>query len=146
MISIERVNTEDVLPLRQQVLWPDHPIDFCRVPDDHQAWHYAVKDKVYKGQRIISVASIYIDRPSARLRKLATHANHQGQGLATQLLHKIIDDLRNAKITSFWCDARETAISFYSRLGMTIVSDRFYKNDIAYYKMFISLKTNSTTL
>ena len=51
----------------------------------------------------------------------------------------IIQSIKGSQVNFFWCDARETALDFYKRLGMSPCSERFYKGDVPYYKMEVVL-------
>lgn len=39
-MEIQRINAEQTLPLRQQVLWPSKSIEFCKVDEDETGYHY----------------------------------------------------------------------------------------------------------
>lgn len=135
-MKITSIQWQDALPIRHQVLWPDKAIEFCQVPGDENALHYGV----YIDEKLVCTASVYIEQSKARLRKFATLAEFQGQGLGSKLLSHIINNLKiNDHIDYFWCDARETATDFYHRFGFQIESDLFYKSNIAYYKMGMTL-------
>lgn len=47
VVKIERITAEQTHPVRHQVLWPDQPITFCRVPEDDEGKHYG--ERFYKG-------------------------------------------------------------------------------------------------
>jgi len=55
------------------------------------------------------------------------------------MLTTIIQSLRSNDVKVFWCDARESAVNFYRRFDMQPYGERFYKDDVAYFKMQISL-------
>ena len=135
-LCIRKVTADATLPLRQQVLWPDKSQDECRVDGDESGEHYGV----YLDEKLLCVASVFIEGESARLRKFATLANYQGQGIGQFVLQRIIADLKQKGVKVFWCDARESASSLYQRFGLTAAGDRFYKGDIPYRKMSVNLK------
>ncbi len=56
------------------------------------------------------------------------------------MLSHIVKLLKDLGMHYLWFDARESALSFYNRLGFTVTGKRFYKNDIAYYKMNTNLQ------
>ncbi|MCA2465184.1 GNAT family N-acetyltransferase, partial [Vibrio alginolyticus] len=37
-MEIQRINAEQTLPLRQQVLWPSKSIEFCKVDEDETGY------------------------------------------------------------------------------------------------------------
>lgn len=86
-MEIKNIKWQDALQVRHKVLWPDKDPDFCKVPLDETALHFGA----FLNNKLISVASIYIENDSARLRKFATLEKFQGQGLGTKLLFHVID-------------------------------------------------------
>jgi len=91
---------------------------------------------------LICVASIYIHNKSARLRKFATYAEHQGKGYGSTMLTHILSLLKKQNIEYFWCDARQTATHFYQRFGLKTEGTLFYKAHVPYYKMSVSYTVN----
>ena len=81
----------------------------------------------------------YITSDKARLRKFATNADFQNQGIGSKMLEFIIQSLKSKEVGYFWCDARESALDFYKRFDMKTCSDRFYKADVPYFKMEVAL-------
>lgn len=134
-MEILNIKVEDVLPVRHKVLWPDKPIEFCQVKGDDEALHYGA----FIEKELVSVASIYIADKSARLRKFATLTNYQGKGIGSTLIRHILQDLNDRKMIRFWCDARESSVELFKKFGMGQYSVRFYKEDIPYFKMAVSL-------
>lgn len=134
-IIIQQVDTQQVLPVRQQVLWPDKPMSFCLVDGDEIASHYGA----FVADQLVCVASIYINGNQARLRKFATVEQYQGQGIGTKVIQHVLDSLRNRDVDYFWCDARTTAIGFYHRFGLRSEGDEFHKSNVGYFKMSLSL-------
>ncbi|MCW8330984.1 GNAT family N-acetyltransferase [Photobacterium sp. SDRW27] len=132
-MKIERIAAEQTLPVRHRVLWPEQPIDFCRVPEDDIGCHYGV----FTDNQLVCVASVFIDGTTARLRKFATLPEYQGQGIGTRMIEQILADLKSNGINTFWCDARESATGFYRQFAMSPQGERFYKANIAYFKMAI---------
>ena len=130
-------NIEQILAIRHKVLWPDKPVDFSRVEGDESALHFGLE---HRGQ-VVCVASVYIDasKASARLRKFATLPAYQGQGFGSHLLKAMLADCQQRGLQHFWCDARESAIGFYRRFGMSTQGERFYKETVQYFTMAIAL-------
>ena len=128
-------NSEDTLSIRHQVLWPNELPEYCRVVGDNNALHFGVTIN----DELISVASIYINDSTARLRKFATLKKFQEKGAGSFLLNHIIKTLKRIKISYFWFDARESAVGFYNRLGFISTGELFYKNKVAFCKMYTTL-------
>ncbi|MEO9273332.1 GNAT family N-acetyltransferase [Marinomonas sp. 5E14-1] len=134
-ILVLPISVEQALPIRHQVLWPSKTLDECRVDDDETGHHFGV----FIGQNLVCVASIFINGKTARLRKFATLDAYQGQGIGSALLQHIMPFLEQYSVETFWCDARENAMSLYRRFGMQPQGERFYKSDIPYRKMQVTL-------
>jgi len=62
---------------------------------------------------------------SATILKVAVHPEHRRKGIATNLLHKLVEILKDRKITEIdviVADICKPAISFYKRVGFKTVS------------------------
>ena len=116
-MKIIEVESNQVLPIRHQVLWPDKPLEFCKVEGDVDARHFAIELE----QKLISVASIYFSQymneniKKARLRKFATLPDYQNKGFGSQLIKHILNVLERENVSTLWLDARQSAISFYKQ-------------------------------
>ena len=132
---IKAIHWEDALPIRHAVLWPNKPPSFCKIEDDETANHYGV----FIENKLVCVASVYIQQQTARLRKFATLSDFQGKGIGSYMLAYLIETLKILDLEVFWCDARETALPFYQRFGLEKQGSRFEKSGIPYYKMTMKL-------
>ncbi|NQY64467.1 MAG: GNAT family N-acetyltransferase [Alteromonadaceae bacterium] len=134
-MDIRAIEWEEALPVRHEVLWPNKAVLFCKVDGDEIANHYGV----YIEEKLVSVASVYIEDNMARLRKFATLVEFQGDGLGTTLITYIINVLKSVGIEYFWCDARTTAIGFYRKFNMVPQGAEFNKSGVLYVKMKVQL-------
>ncbi|WP_338876847.1 GNAT family N-acetyltransferase [Spirosoma sp. SC4-14] len=135
MIDIRLITPEQTYPLRHRVLWPDKPLDFVKVDNDEDGYHYgAFLDEV-----LVAVISLFVDGETARFRKFATSPAYQRNGIGTQLLTHVIAEAKQLGATTLWCDARLDAADFYRRFGMKPVSEVFYKGPIPYARFSLSL-------
>lgn len=134
-MDIQEIDWQTALPIRHKVLWPNKSESFCKVNGDETALHYGI----FVNAKLVSVASIYINGKSARLRKFATLPDFQGQGLGSRLIIDILNQLKERNIEILWCDARTTAVGFYQKLGMKQQGKEFDKSGILYIKMQINL-------
>ncbi len=135
-LDIKRIHWQDTIAMRNKVLWPNKSPEFCRVEGDEDAWHFGA----YIDNTLVCVASVFRNKNIARLRKFATATEYQGVGIGTQMLEHILMQLANSDDELFWCDAREAAIDFYRRFNMAPEGERFYKSDVPYIRMSLSLK------
>ncbi len=134
-MNIKRIDWQDTLEIRQKVLWPNKPKEFCIVEGDEFANHYGI----YGKNKLIGVASTYKNENSVRLRKFAVIQENQGEGYGRKLLKRIIELERESGSGIFWCDARESAVSFYKQFGMEVEGSVFYKSEVSYFKMSLDL-------
>ncbi|MFD2573121.1 GNAT family N-acetyltransferase [Spirosoma soli] len=135
MPEIHSITPEQTYALRHAVLWPDKPLDYVKVEIDAEGHHYGA----FQAGELVAVISLFVDGPSARFRKFATHPGYQRQGIGTLLLNHVIAEARRMGATTLWCDARLDAADFYRRFGMKSVSDTFYKGVIPYAKFSLNL-------
>lgn len=134
-MEIRRITAEDTLPLRHKVLWPGKPVDFCRLPGDDEGLHYGL----FLEEKLVSVASVFIEEKSARLRKFATESSFQCRGLGSAMVEHIIIELKMLGIRRFWCDARVSAAGFYRRFSMEQEGEIFQKKGLDYVVMALNL-------
>ncbi|PKI15956.1 GNAT family N-acetyltransferase [Colwellia sp. 12G3] len=134
-MDIRKISWDEALPIRHEVLWPNKSLLFCQVKGDDIAKHYGV----YLDDKLVSVASIYIEDSVARLRKFATLVAFQGRGIGSKLITHILSELINSGTEDCWCDARTTAVGFYQKFGMQSQGTEFNKSGIWYFKMAVSL-------
>ena len=135
-MKVERLTTEDVLPIRHQVLWPDKTLSFSKIENDEDAEHFGIR---IDGE-IVCVASAFTKGSEIRLRKFATLPEFQRKGIGTFLLNYLIDLYTEKGFVVFWFDARESAISFYEKFGFSTEGEKLYKSDVPYFKMVKFLK------
>ena len=134
-MDIRTISWQQTIPLRHRVLWPSKPPEFCHIDGDEDGLHFGV----FVNELLVCVASVYLNQNRARLRKFATDIDYQNQGIGSKMLMHIIQSSKQSKAKFFCCDARETALDFYKRFGMRVSSERFYKENVAYYKMEVAL-------
>lgn len=117
--------------LRHQVLWPDKPLDYVKIEDDHAGHHFGA----FRNGELLSVISLFISGSEARFRKFATRPDCQRQGLGGALLRHVFAEARRHGAQRIWCDARQDSASFYARFGMQLRGEVFHKGAIAYRRM-----------
>jgi GNAT superfamily N-acetyltransferase len=133
MIQIEQVPLVQVWKIRHEVMWPGHPFDFVKVPDDldGEHWGLLVHDE------LVSVVSIFEKGEEAQFRKFATLEKEQGKGYGSELLAFVLENLRQKGTKRIWCNARAEKAGFYRRFGLVETSVGFEKEGIAYVMMEI---------
>jgi len=136
-MRIDTISAEATIDLRHRILWPNKSKSHCVVEGDDNATHFGV----FIGNELVGVASVFDISGLARLRKFAVDNQHQGRGLGSALLSHAINVAEEEGASTFWFDARESAIEFYKRFGFIEEGAKFYKSDIPYFKMSKSLKS-----
>ncbi|MCS4434266.1 GNAT family N-acetyltransferase [Aquiflexum gelatinilyticum] len=130
-MTIKEVSIDQILPIRQQVMWPDKHIDFVRVPEDENGIHFGLFVK----ENLVSVVSVFIHGQEAQFRKFATLEQFQGKGYGSKLLQYIFDFLEEKSISRIWCNARISKAGFYQKFGMTTTAATFEKEGMEYVVM-----------
>ena len=130
-IKIREIQAQETYKLRQQVMWPDKPIEFVKLNDDENGIHFGL----LKDSDIISVVSLFIKDDHAQFRKFATKTSKQGNGYGSLLLDYLMTIACNKKIDKLWCNARADKTSFYERFGMIQTPKRFIKEGVNYIIM-----------
>jgi GNAT superfamily N-acetyltransferase len=80
-------------------------------------------------QRINSILTLltrdYQSPDGIQLRGMATHPEHQHKGLGKQLLLAAINKSKTLGRKYIWCNARVSAVDFYTHQGFSVISDEF---------------------
>ncbi len=119
---------EDVLKLRQEVMYPDKDIDFVKLPDDDKGLHIGV----FENEKLVSVMSIFLNGRDVQFRKLATKTDMQRKGYASALMKWLIDYAIDMKLERLWCNSRIETTDFYKKFGYKETNERFSKNNHDY--------------
>lgn len=121
---VRRATTNEVVPLRMQVLRPGMPESASRWSgdDEPETVHFvAIADDRIVGTATIMCRPCPEGGPARQLRGMAVSPELQGTGVGAAILaaatHAIAEPM--------WCNARSTAIAFYERLGWRVTSDEF---------------------
>lgn len=128
---ISEVPYNDVLLMRQQVMYPDKDTDFVKLSDDDRGLHIGV----YENDILVSVMSIFLHGREVQFRKLATRADVQGKGYASALMQWLTDYANDMKFDRLWCNARTNATGFYRKFGYEETDEHFTKNGYDYVLM-----------
>ncbi|MGH2531888.1 MAG: GNAT family N-acetyltransferase [Thermomicrobiales bacterium] len=76
-----------------------------------------------------------IERPHAVIAWVATLADYRGQGVATAIMHALIDAADEADAPTVLLSAQVHALRFYHRLGFAPYGDRFTAGGILHQLM-----------
>lgn len=132
---LREITAAQTLSLRQAVLWPDKPLSQLQVPGDDSALHIGA----FYGEDLVGVGSFFASRDGVQLRKLAVLPAQRGGGLGVRIVLHGAHRARADGARVLWCDARETAIGFYQKIGFAIDPKRFQKSGLWYHVARLNL-------
>jgi len=129
-MRIRFIKASETHELRHRVLRPHQTIEDCDYPHDNDpdTFHLGV----FLDEQLIGIGTFMKEKNDAllgwkqyRLRGMATQADFRGQGVGRKLMDFAIDHLRSQNSDLLWCNAREVARGFYTRLGFEVVGPPF---------------------
>jgi ribosomal protein S18 acetylase RimI-like enzyme len=129
--TVVEVKAADCLDLRMRVLRTGTPSDDPTLPGDHAAatFHLGVLDDAGLPIGVVSfMPRPFEGRPRAvamQLRGMAVEPTMQGTGVGRQLWDAAVHRLRAEHVQLVWAEARDSALGFYERLGMTVAGDGY---------------------
>lgn len=141
-VIVRPVQVCEILQLRHDVLRPGLPLITAMF--DADTWETTLHFGAYSTlghQRLIDCVSFYKvpfkSKPAFQLRGMAVESRVQGRGVGQALLAKAIESLTESlDVHLFWCNARESAVGFYTKQGWQVVSERFDIKGVGpHYKM-----------
>lgn len=132
MTSIIRtIPYETTWPIRHEVMWPDKPFDYVKIPEDETGQHLGL----FVEEELVSIVSVFYSGNEAQFRKFATLVKHQGKGYGSQLLEQLIAKLEAQQIARIWCNARTDKSSYYERFGLMATEETYTKGGIHFVIM-----------
>lgn len=145
-MNVEDIPAKATHDLRWRILRgsrPGAPVEF---PEDNRpgAFHLAVRhdDTILAVASFSTEATPYRPRRSAiRLRGMAVDGPFQQHGIGRLLVTTVVDRLRTEGVDVLWCNARDSAVGFYARLGFEVEGDGFVlpESGIAHHVMVLDL-------
>lgn len=128
---IQEAPYEEILRIRHEVMYPDKDIEYVKLPEDHLGLHIGY----YEKGELVSVVSLFLEGRNLQFRKLATKAQHQNKGYASELIKWITDYAKDVKLDKIWCNSRIDKVQFYENFGFKKTTQSFIKEDISYVVM-----------
>lgn len=129
-MQVLRIKAIDTHPIRHKMLRPNGTLEDCIFQGDNDELTFHLGAFVEK--KLVSVASFYFERSDRfpdqyqyRLRGMATLPEYQGQGLSSSLLRTAFPVIKQNQCTLLWCNAREKAMGFYTKVGFAPTGDFF---------------------
>lgn len=132
MIQIKKISATETFPIRQEVLRKNIPLPFEFNGDfDKDTFHLGA----YKDNKLIAVSSFmkssnkHFKGEQFQLRGMATLEEFQSNGAGNLMMNEAYEILKKLDVKCLWCNAREKAVKFYEKQGMSIIGESF---DIQY--------------
>ncbi len=151
-MQVDEIPVEATYGLRRTVLRDGRPDAVVAFPEDAHpaAFHLAARagtGETHDGV-ILAVASFSPEptpyrpgRTAVHLRGMAVDHGAQRRGVGRMLVATAVERLRAARVEVLWCNARDTAAGFYSRLGFETHGDGFVlpESGIPHHVMLLDL-------
>lgn len=129
-MTIREISAEMTIPLRQEILRKNKPLESCYFQGDNQ------KDTFHLGvffeSNLIGICSLFKNEKKFyqksypyQLRGMAISEACQGKQIGKKLMEFIPEFLKERAIFSIWCNARVTATLFYQKLGFEPYGESF---------------------
>lgn len=128
VFQVRRVQPEETYDLRRRILRANQPDANVRLYADTEprtAHFGAYLDGALVGTATFMFESREGKSSEWRLRGMATLTEYQGRGVGRALLGAGSAFVREQGGEMIWCNARETALGFYLKLGFAVVSEKF---------------------
>lgn len=127
MSNVLFIPTEATYSLRNTILRPGLPVESVHFDGDFAAGTFHLG--VFIHQNLACVGSFFLntfkERSAYQLRGMATSQRFQQQGLGRMLMLKAEEIVQATEVQCIWCNARESATPFYSKLGYHTHGDFF---------------------
>jgi GNAT superfamily N-acetyltransferase len=127
-MQIEQIRPELTWRLRQRVLYPAEKLYQMKMAEDDNGYHFGA----FKDNDLVAVVSLFQQGNEFQFRKFAVDAAVQNTGIGKTLLKYTIDFAVAEGAERIWCNARVSAIGFYSKYGFVKTGVIFSKNGFDY--------------
>lgn len=144
--TIKTITPKETYLVRHPVLRPGRPIETCVFDGDdlETTFHLGI----YNDKKLIGVCSFFKSNQPLinknyqyQLRGMAILSDYQKLGLGKLILTHGESMLKQQKIETIWCNAREKATVFYKKNNYSIIGDAFNIEGIGlHYVMFKTLE------
>ena len=124
-MQIRRIELDQTLPIRQQVLWSERPADAIVYPKDSEpdTFHLGA---FYDGEQLVGIVTLYHDAATSwRLRGMGVMPDRQGSGIGAALVARAVAELEELGASDVWCNARVAVTGFYNGLGWSVEGEEF---------------------
>ena len=110
---IEQIPPYLTWKIRHKVMYPELDFEKVILPNDEDGIHLGLFDD----NTLISVVSLFRTGDSMQFRKFATLSEYQHKGYGSEILRYLLENSKNEGCDRIWCNARRSAMGFYSKFG-----------------------------
>jgi predicted GNAT family N-acyltransferase len=152
--KIQLIESQSTWPLRHAILRPHQNLKDCQYPGDDLPTTFHLG--AFQNTKIMGIASVYKEKTNLltqknqyRLRGMATSEEVRGQGYARKLIESLEDIVLKRKdadaiysplqSTAIWFNARESAFSFYEKMGYVYLTDLFEIDGIGPHRVMYKI-------
>lgn len=128
-MEIKIISTEETFPLRIEILRKGIARDFHFVGDDDKGTFHI---GAFSDNECVGIAScmlkshtLFTSKKVYQLRGMAIKKDIQNSGVGKEIILKTVEILENKNCKTVWCNARESALGFYEKMGFRIIGERF---------------------
>lgn len=129
-MNVRKISVEQTWPIRNKILRPGLPLASCQFEEDclSSATHFGC----FLADEMTGIVSVYQISPADpecqrgwQLRAMATLEEVRGQGHGAALIQAMERHLYSQQAQLAWCNARDSAVGFYQKLGYQITGKAF---------------------
>jgi GNAT superfamily N-acetyltransferase len=134
-IEVRAITASETWPLRLAVLRPGRPLPAAQFAGDElpSTKHFGA----FQGSALVGITSLFLaDMPenpglsALQLRGMATAPEVRGAGFGRALVAACLACGRESGMKLIWCNARTSAVGFYSKLSWEIAGAEFDIPDV----------------
>jgi GNAT superfamily N-acetyltransferase len=132
--EVVAITVEQTHDLRRRVLRAGTPSDDVHFVEDERPETFHLGVRLNDAIVVTSTwtpedTALAPGRPAWRLRGMATEPALHGSGLGSLVIGHALEQARAAGLEVVWANARDSALTFYQRLGFEVVGDGFITTD-----------------
>lgn len=144
---IKQISAKETYPLRIEILRKGIAINYTFLEDKLDS---SIHLGAYINKQCIGIVTLIkkdlpntTNKNSYQLRGMAIASSYQNKGIGEKIISESFRVVQNNSSNFIWCNARQSAIGFYSKVGFQIKGEAFSIENIGLhyimYKEIISI-------
>ncbi|MBU3681181.1 MAG: GNAT family N-acetyltransferase [Flavobacterium sp.] len=148
MYTCTRITTAETYAVRHPVLRKGKPLSSCAFAGDDlsSTQHFGI----FETDKLIGVLSLFVEKCSLfqtenqlQFRGMAVLEPYQNKGIGEQLMRYAELEIKLPTPYLIWLNAREKAISFYTKMGYQNIGEPFIIGDIGTHFVYYKIQTST---